>query len=695
MSQHSQWRAGRLSVALVVLVVSLTFQPTARTDGASPTTLVPGAVTISQPPPVSLVRVFFSSLAERDQLASTLDAQETSTSGGYVTALVSDDQLTALRAAGKRVEIDAARTALLNQPAQALAGQAGGIPGYPCYRTVEETYASLSALTANYPHLASWLDVGDSWKKVTSAGAAGYDLKVLVLTNKSRPGPKPTFFLMAAIHAREYATAEIATRFAEYLASQYGHNPDVTWLLDDFQVVIMPQANPDGRKLAEGGIYQRKNINNTNGGLCQDPGNIFDQFGTDLNRNSSFAWGGSGSSSQPCDQVYRGPSQRSEPETTAIQAEIAALFPDQRGPALTDTVPVTASGVFVTLHSYSGQDLFPWAFTSDPAPNLTGLQTLGRKFGYYNGYLVCQPAVNGCLYTSAGTTDDWAYGALGVASYTFEVGTDFFEPCANFENTIWPANLPALLYALKAARRPYQDPAGPETTQLTTSANTVNPGTHITLSATADDTRYASGGQPVDEPVQNIAAARYSVDAPAWITGTTTISLTAADGAFNAPAESVRGLIDTTGWSSGHHLVFVESQDAAGHWGTPTATFITINPPYALSAAPASAAAGGWPGSPVTYTVSLTQLGYLTDTYTLALTNNAWPVSFPPAAGPLAQGHTTPLQVIVSVPLTATGGTHDLANLTITSVGNPARQAMISLLTAALTYRSFFPVFPR
>ena len=649
------------------------------------------AAAAPQPPPVYLVRVYFNSLAERDQLASTLDAQETSTSGGYVTALVDDSQLAALRAAGKRVEIDQGRTALLNQPVQRLQGQAGGIPGFPCYRTVEETYASLAGLAVTYPNLASWLDVGDSWEKVTSGGAAGYDLNVLVLTNKSRPGPKPTFFLMAAIHAREYATAEIATRFAEYLATQYGHDPDVTWLLDDFQVVIMPQANPDGRKLAEAGIYQRKNLNNTNGGACQDPGSIFDQYGTDLNRNSSFEWGGTGSSNAPCDQVYRGPSQISEPETAAIQAEMAALFPDQRGPALTDTVPLTASGVFVTLHSYGEQDLFPWGFTSDPAPNQTSLQTLGRKFGFYNGYMVCQAPVQGCLYTTSGTTDDWAYGELGVASYTFEVGTDFFESCDNFESTIWPANLPALLYAFKAARRPYQNPAGPETIQLTTTASPVNPGTLVTLMAMADDTRYASRGQG-DEPAQNIVAARYSVDEPSWITATPTTSMTAIDGLFNATTEGVRGAIDTTGWTPGNHLVFVESQDADGNWGVPSATFETINPPYALAASPPSAAAAGWPGTTITYTVNLTQLGYLTDTYTVTVTGNAWPVNVPPSAGPLAQGNTAPLNVTVTVPLTATSGTHDLANLTITSIGDPTRWALIPLVTTALPYRAFFPV---
>ena len=564
-----------LVLALVVVAASLGIETPA--PGAQAQSLSRSSVAAAaQPPSVYLVRVYFQTQAERDQLARQLDGQEASTRGGYLTAIVDEAQYQALLAAGRHVEVDGPRTALLNQPLRQTPSQpAGGIPGFPCFRTVEETYQSMQLLTMRYPNLAGWLDVGDSWNKVTSGGAPGYDLKVLTLTSQARPGPKPTFFLMAAIHAREYATAEIAARFGEYLADNYGRDADVTWLLDNFQIVIMPQANPDGRHIAEMGIYQRKNANNTNGGDCLDPGDIFNQFGTDLNRNSSFEWGGIGADIDPCSQTFRGASAVSEPETAAIQAEIASLFPDQRGAELTSTAPLTASGVFVTLHSYGNEDLFPWGFTSDPAPNQTGLQTLGRKFGFYNHYLVCQAPTSQCLYGTSGTTDDWAYGELGVAAYTFEVGDWFFQDCGTFESTIWPDNRQALLYAFKAARRPYADPAGPETINVTTTVGAVHPGAVLTLTAVADDTRYASGGAG-DEPAQPIAAAHYSLDAPAWISGTATISMTAVDGAFDAVSETVRATLNTTGWTPGDHLALVESQDSDGNWGVPTATLIHI-----------------------------------------------------------------------------------------------------------------------
>jgi len=164
--------------------------------------------------------------------------------------------------------------------------------------------------------------VGDSWDKLNAGGPTGYDLNVLKLTNSAIPGPKPDLMIISAIHAREYTTAETNTRFAEHLIANYGVDPDITWLLDYNEIHIMPQANPDGRKIAEGGQLWRKNTNPTNG--CAG-GN----YGIDLNRNSSFQWGGSGSSSNVCSQTYRGPNPTSEPEVQAIQNYAASMGLDQ------------------------------------------------------------------------------------------------------------------------------------------------------------------------------------------------------------------------------------------------------------------------------------------------------------------------------------------------------------------------------
>jgi len=532
----------------------------------------PGERAAPPAPPVQgavVARVFFGDLADLGRLAQVLDVWEVAHEEGYLVALLQPGQLDALRQAGYRVEVDEARTVLIERPSQFLQDQAAGIPGYPCYRTVEEIHADLAGLAAAHPSLATWVDVGDSWEKV-SGGGAGYDLHALVLTSSAVPGPKPRFLLMAAIHARELSTAELAARFAEVLVANYGVDPDVTWLLDYSEVHVLPMTNPDGRKQAEAGLYWRKNTDDDDG--CT----VYPFYGTDLNRNSSFHWGEA--SSAPCAETYQGPSAASEPETQAIQDYVAGIFPDQRGPGDDDPAADDATGVFISLHSYGGQVLFPYGFGATPSPNHAQLETLGRKFGYLNGYEVCQAGEPGCIYATSGTTDDWAYGELGVAAYTFELGTDFFQDCATFENTILPQNLPALLYAAKAARRPYQTPAGPESPDVIVTPTVSVAGSAVTLTAVIDDTRYGSDGWG-DEPVQDIAAARYTVDAPSWITGTVSRAMTPADGAFDSAAETVHAAVDTTSLTLGRHVLFVEGRDAQGNWGVPTAVFLWATGP--------------------------------------------------------------------------------------------------------------------
>jgi hypothetical protein len=52
--------------------------------------------------------------------------------------------------------------------------------------------------------------------------------------------------------------------------------------------------------------------------------------------------------------------------------------------------------------------------------------------------------------------------------------------------------------------------------------------------------------------------------------------MSATDGTFNASTEGVSASINTTGWAPGRHTILVESQDAAGNWGVPSAVFLDI-----------------------------------------------------------------------------------------------------------------------
>ena len=458
------------------------------------------------------------------------------------------------------------------------------IPDFISYRTVEETFRDLSELTVANSNIASWVDIGDSYDKLTPGGAEGYDIQALQLTNKSTgPEDKPVLYVEGAIHAREYATAELVTRFAEDLITGYGKDADTTWLLDYFEVHIVPIVNPDGRKFAEQGYSWRKNTNpNPPSGEEAVP---FPNYGVDLNRNFDSKWGEieGGSSGDPSDLTYRGSAAFSEPETQAVRDYVTSLFPDQRGEGDFDRVSDDATGIFLDIHTYGNLILYPFGWTALPSPNKKELETLGRKFGYFTGvdgeaYEVDQ-AVG--LYPTDGTADDWAYEELGVAAYTFELGTSFFQDTETFENTIVPEVTPALFYAAKSAYRPYQAPAGPESLGVTVDLPQVVAGTtDILLSATADDSRYDDGivteRDTAAEPVQNIAQARYTIDAPSWVEGVEFYSLEASDEAFDSSVETLTATIDTTDLTPGRHTIFVESQDANGNFGVPTAVFLDV-----------------------------------------------------------------------------------------------------------------------
>ncbi|WP_444997488.1 M14 family zinc carboxypeptidase [Aliikangiella sp. IMCC44359] len=443
------------------------------------------------------------------------------------------------------------------------------IPNYSCYETVEETFSAAQSLANSNSNIAEWIDIGDSWEKKNNYG--GYDLQVLKITNKSISGNKPKLFVNSAIHAREYATAPLNLTFAKWLIEGYNNNPDATWLVDHHEIHLLLQTNPDGRKKAEGGLSWRKN---TNRNYC---GSTSNSRGADLNRNFTFFWNyGNGSSGDQCSETYRGASAASEPEVNALQNYVRSLFPDKRGPSQNDAAPLDTQGIHIDIHSYGELILWPWGHTSNTAPNASGLQTLGRKFAYFNGY---DPKQAIGLYPTDGTSDNVSYGELGVPAYTFELGTSFFQSCSVFENDILPDVLPALIYAAKVVRAPYVLPSGPDSQSITINGQGnmgyIKAGEMGTLSASVTDIRFSN--RRGTESTQNITAAEYYINVAPWENNATAIAMTPQDGSYNSKTETVTAQIDTTGLPLGKHIIYVRSKDASGTWGATSAIFLMIS----------------------------------------------------------------------------------------------------------------------
>ncbi len=469
------------------------------------------------------------------------------------------------------------------------------------YRTVAEHEAHMSAVAAERPDLALVVDYGDSWRKITGR-PDGHDLKAICIT-KRRPGDcrldpdtdKPRFLLIAAIHARELSASEMAWRWIDFLVDGYEHHPDVTWLLNYHELWVIPVANPDGRHWVEQGgaapYLQRKNMNDSQGACGFPPGDAnyaFRQPGVDLNRNASFRWGVSGVQYDSCAQTYPGLNPASEPEQYFLEQLMGGLFADQRGPLDGDAAPITTTGAMLTLHSYGDLVLLPWSWVqcsseclpSQRAPNDAGLRAFAFRMSHFNGYAAGQASE--LLYPASGTTDDWAYGVLGIPGFTFEIGPisgacgGFTPPYACQDDVFWPLNRDAFLYAAKVARQPYALSPGPTVLSVALSDNPVDRGQPVTLTVAVSDDAYGDDSRSVGRPVeQAIAAVEVYVDMPPWANGTP-IALTALDGAFDSPAEIAIGRLDTMDLGVGRRLLFVRGRNAAGHWGPVTAQWLVV-----------------------------------------------------------------------------------------------------------------------
>jgi len=542
--------------------------------------------------PLVVISAHYANRAELQKIASHFQHLLINEKTHTIRVEATHDEMMALRRIGVNAQIDDAATQRMraSEAAMMTSGvETQSISGYPCYRTVDETYATMDQLAATRPGLARVIDIGPTWLESRQAGA-GHRMRVLRLTNAAtdaRYPNKPDMVIFASIHAREYTPAELLTRFAESLVNGYGTDAEATWLLDNFRFHLVLQANPDGRVKAESGLSWRKNVDNTNG-ACADT-----DVGIDLNRNFPYLWDtvAGGSSGDPCASTYRGPQRLSETEAQNLMRYVAGT-PNASGvysggvfhkPVTPTPVtlrdgrtivpqPPTVTGMFIDLHSYNQVVLWPWAYSSTPAHDAAALQTFGRRMAYFNGY---KPEQWFDMYAADGTTGDSLYALLGVPSYTIELGVAFFESCDTFQNSTLAKNLATLRYAARNLAGPYVMPSGPNTTAVSLSATTVAQGTPVVVTATVDDSLFNQSNGT--EPVQAITGARAYLDARPWLPAPRgTYAMRASDGAFNATRENVTVSISTAGLSKGRHVIAVRGTDASKHAGTPNAAYFVV-----------------------------------------------------------------------------------------------------------------------
>ena len=535
------------------------------------------------------VRIYYDNAARLSELGALDLLEYRNLDDHYVLALVTEEELAWLHVSGWQVVPD--QQLLSTLPARNRF--------YDGYLTADEIDGLLGSLNEMYPALTDVVVYGRSYCHLhggcqTSAGDfnPGKELSAFRITNKETPGSaevigsqvvpgsKPVFILVAGLHARELTTAEIAVRWLTMLLEEYGKDPDITWLVDWHDLWIVPVANPDGRWAVELGskppydgapLMHRKNLDqDADADGRQDcdvwPSNTFQHVGVDLNRNHSYAWQEPGLAVSPCAQTYSGIAPASEPETRALQDLVRALLNDGNGAEPGAPTADDRSGMLISLHNFSDLVLYPWGHSSDPAPDHEKLRSLAEALAALNGYRACQP--HECLYLANGTTDDWAYGELGIPAFTFEIGSPvhgFMPPYSVIDDEQWPENRDALLLAAGLAQAPYELIDGPQVVQLALTAV----GDGLLLSATIDD---------IDRGADTIAGAEFTIGLPFWEKASTIHVMAPAADQRPGTRASFTAFLEQDDLPGDRPIVYVRGIDAAGNYGLAKAIF--VDSPY-------------------------------------------------------------------------------------------------------------------
>ncbi|OXB70765.1 UNVERIFIED_CONTAM: hypothetical protein H355_009208 [Colinus virginianus] len=261
---------------------------------------------------------------------------------------------------------------------------------YTSYHTLDEIHAFMDLLVAENPNLVSKLEIGR-----TTENRPIYVLKF------SKGGTnRPAIWIDTGIHSREWVTQASGVWFAKKIVQE--QNEGLASILDQMDIFLEIVTNPDGFVFTHtSNRMWRKTRSKRSGSLC---------VGVDPNRNWDAGFGGSGASSNPCSETYRGPYANSEPEVKAI-----VDFVKNHGNIK----------AFISIHSYSQLLLYPYGYTTTPVPDKEELNQIAKEavaaLSSLYGTNYKYGSIITTIYQASGGTIDWTYNQGIKYSFTFEL----------------------------------------------------------------------------------------------------------------------------------------------------------------------------------------------------------------------------------------------------------------------------------
>jgi carboxypeptidase T len=284
------------------------------------------------------------------------------------------------------------------------------------YHSYTEVVQILRDFVTSYPSLCMLDSIGESYE--------GYWIYALKISDNPQveEDAEPSMLFDALHHSREWATIETILFYADTLTSGYGSDPQITALVDNNQIWLIPMVNVDGYRYDYPGHNMWRKCRRSYLGY----------IGTDPNRNYNGAlngdpkgdWG----SIPYYGQVTNYPS--SETFCGAYSGWCVCIG------HMMDFLRAHDISANISYHSYAEEVIWPWAYTtSKQTPDSILYENTAQAIasrihrmgsGYYQA--------TGSLYPNTGTTRTWVYGIhhyiLGTSAlaFTIEIGTSFYQP---------------------------------------------------------------------------------------------------------------------------------------------------------------------------------------------------------------------------------------------------------------------------
>lgn len=277
------------------------------------------------------------------------------------------------------------------------------------FYTYQEFLDEVDAMAAQYPNLISARAPISTFLSIENRPIYWIRLS----DNPNSDEAEPEVLYTSVHHAREPNSLSEVIFYMWYLLENYNTSAEIKYLVDNTEMYFVPMVNPDGYIYNEttdpaGGGMWRKNRRHNSGG----------SYGVDLNRNYSYGWGTTGTTTNQTNETYCGTAAFSEPETQAMK-----WFCENRD-----------FQYAFNAHTYANDILHPiGTTTAEFAVDHNYFQAFTHHMVQYNGYANLKSSA---LYPASGDSDDYMYKVDTIVKPKIFAMT---PEVSNTSGGFWPA----------------------------------------------------------------------------------------------------------------------------------------------------------------------------------------------------------------------------------------------------------------